>query len=147
VRMKQHPVRQAPERVVLASVLRELVALTARVVAVLQTNGVASDDEKEEVLKALETATAVMREVHQRSALLSEDVSLWKLSNVETGVKWQREGQELEYIVELATTMLGKLRNKEHITDREYFTLYRFWVQVVKQHEELYSRWETATKT
>lgn len=147
MKMKPQPVKQAPQRVVLASAIRELVEVTARVLAVLQTNAVASDDEKKEVEESLESATAVMREVLSRSAMLTEDVSLWKLSDIEMGTKWERQGQDIEYIVELATVALGRLRNKGHITQREYLTLYRFWLQVVVQHEALYDRWTKATNT
>lgn len=147
MKMKPQPVKKLPQRVVLESVIQELVAVTMKVVAVMQTSSVASDDEKEEVEKALESATAVMREVLGRSQMLKEDVSLWKLSDIEMMTKWERQGQDIEWIVEMASVMLGKLRNKGHIDQKTYNTLYRFWLMLVRQHEEMYDRWVRATKT
>ena len=147
MKMKPQPVKKVPQRVVLEAVIQELVAVTMKVGAVMETSSVASDDEKEAVEKGLETATAVMREVLSRSQVLKEDVSLWKLSDIETGTKWERQGQDIEWMVEMASVMLGRLRNKGHIDQRTYNTLYRFWLQVVVQHEALYNRWNRATNT
>lgn len=144
MRMKKQPPKKLPQGVALENAIHELLAVTLKIASVLNTSSVASDAEREEVEKSLEKVTAVMREVLSRTSQLTEDVSLYKLNDIETGTKWKGEGQNLEWVVEMASVMLGRLRNKGHISLRTYHTLYRFWLQVVVQHEQLYDRWERA---
>jgi hypothetical protein len=145
--MKQPPVKVAPERVVMASAIKDLQGTTARCVSAMSRSKVASDDEREDVTDSLEKATAVMQEVLGRASLLREDVSLWKLDEIEMETKWQGQETEVGWIVEMASVMLGRMKQKGHITEKEYQTLYRFWGQVVVQHEALYRRWAAARKS
>lgn len=147
MKMKQPPIKATPERVVMASAIKDLQGTTARCVSAMSRSKVASDDEREEVADSLEKATAVMQEVLGRVSLLREDASLWKMDEIEMQTKWEGQESEIGWIVEMASVMLGRLKQKGHITEKEYQTLYRFWGQVVVQHEALYRRWVSASKS
>jgi hypothetical protein len=76
-----------------------------------------------------------------------ENSELFQMDDVQLATKLESQEQDISHLVSLASTMLDKLRQKQHITDKEHETLMRYWLSLPEQHQRLIDRWETARDT
>ena len=115
---------------------------------VVLANPVASEEEKEDVKKLMKDAFTTFEKIQKRTEkVLRENSELYKMDDIEIGVKWDSQGQDIPYMVEIATTMLSRMHQLRHIGEDEYLTLRRFWLQVPVEHQRLVGMWDKATNT
>jgi hypothetical protein len=143
------PEPPAPNRVVQ---IREAVGLfrkvATRIARIVQQSRIASADEKKEIATGLRDVLEALEELERRTTkvLVRENSELYKLSEISLGVKWDRQSQDLEYMVALGTTMLEKLYMKKYLTDDEYLSLRAFWMQTIPEHDRLAKLWSKANQ-
>jgi hypothetical protein len=117
---------------------------------VLQQNPVISSDELKEAGRKLVDVKHIIAGVLNRTVKLKpivENSELFQMDDVQLATKLESQEQDISYVVALASTMLDKLRQKQHITDKEHETLMRYWLSLPEQHQRLIDRWEIARDT
>jgi len=115
----------------------------------LQMNPVVSDDERESIRSNCEDMIETLTEVLSRTvqSLDESSTEFAKMDDIELGTKFERQQQDIDYIVDAATCILEKLYNYEHITPREHKVLGRYFRSWPKQHQLLVNRWNRARNT
>lgn len=136
--------KKKPEAVDLKRLVKAFQVVSMALVSALKDTPVTSEDELETVTQnvqdTLEMATAVL----SRVLSLSEGSEMARLDDIELGVKLDREQQQVLYLVDIATTMLDRLYNLRHISQKEYLSLSRYWRSIPVQHHLLVERWAKA---
>ena len=111
----------------------------------LRTNTIISEEELETVVSNSADTLEVLQNVLGRTLQsLNESSDLHRLTDIELGVKFDREQSEVLYVVDVASVMLERLYNLRHITPKEYQSLSRYWRSIPAQHQLLLERWEKA---
>jgi hypothetical protein len=85
-----------------------------------------------------------MKAILTRAALVNEDRTMWMEDEIKLGLQFGATREELSYAAEIASVMLAKLRQSRHLTTRQHSVLARFWDEILRQHDDLTSRWDAA---
>jgi hypothetical protein len=111
-------------------------------------NPVVSDDERESIRSNCEDMLETLTEVLSRTVQSLDEGSseFARMNDIELGTKFERQQDEVNFLTDVATSMLEKLYNYQHITEREYKVLGRYFRSWPVQHQLLVKRWDMATK-
>jgi hypothetical protein len=138
------PPKKKPEAVDLKRLLHAFQVVGNGLIKALKENHVVSDDELETVTSNVEDTIETVTEVLSRVLSLTESTDLHRLDDIDLGVKWEREQPDVLYTVDIATVLLERLRNLQHITPKEHEVLGRYWRSIPVQHQKLLERWDRA---
>lgn len=148
MQLHKKPITRTPSTQRLQRLVKVFQLITTSLERELHTNAVISDDERESILtnceETIETLTAVLSRV---LSLDEGSTEFAKMDDIELGTKFERQQQDIDYIVDAATCILEKLYNYEHITPREHKVLGRYFRSWPKQHQLLVNRWNRARNT
>jgi BioD-like phosphotransacetylase family protein len=150
MKLKKPIPEKQPVQTALYDALRKFLGASKELMTVLQQNPVISSDELKEAGRKLVDVKHIIAGVLNRTVKLKpivENSELYSASDIELATKLESQEQEVSYLVSIASTMLDKLRQKQHITDKEHDTLMRYWMSLSEQHQRLIDRWETARNT
>jgi hypothetical protein len=150
MKLKKPIPEKQPVQTALYDALRNFLGASRQLMTVLQQNPVISSDELKEAGRKLVDVKHIIAGVLNRTGKVRpivENSELYALDDIELAVKLERQEQDISHLVSLASTMLDKLRQKQHITDKEHDTLIRYWMSLPEQHQRLIDRWETARDT
>jgi hypothetical protein len=150
MKLKKPSPEKQPVQTALYDALRNFLGASRQLMTVLQQNPVKSDSEMKEAGKKLVDVKHIIIGVLNRTVAvkpISENSELFQMDDVQLATKLESQEQDISYLVSLASTMLDKLRQKQHITDKEHDTLMRYWLSLPEQHQRLIDRWETARDT
>ena len=147
MRLKKPTLEKTPVQTALYDALRKFLFASRELMTVLQQNPVISSDELKEAGRKLVDVKHIIVGVLNRTGKVRpivENSELYSASDIELATKLESQEQEVSYLVSIASCMLDKLRQKQHITDKEHDTLMRYWLSLPEQHQRLIDRWETA---
>jgi len=150
MKLKKSIPEKTPVQTALYDALRKFLGASKELMTVLQANPVISSDELKEAGRKLLDVKHIIAGVLNRTGKVRpivENSELYAQSDTQLTVKLESQEQDISYLVGIATTMLDKLRQKQHITEKEYDTLMRYWLSLPEQHQRLIDRWETARNT
>ena len=139
-----------PAQKLLYDALRKFLGASRELMLVLQHNPVISSDELKEAGRKLVDVKHIIAGVLNRTGKVRpivENSELFQMDDVQLATKFESQEQDISYLVALASTLLDKLQQKQHITDKEHDTLTRYWLSLPEQHQRLIDRWETARNT
>jgi hypothetical protein len=150
--MKLHKptLEKEPAQKLLYDALRKFLGSSRELILILKQNPVISSDELKESGRKLVDVKHIITGVLNRTVKVKpivENSELYSASDVELATKLESQEQEVSYLVSIASCMLDKLRQKQHITEKEHDTLIRYWMSIPEQHQRLIDRWETARDT
>jgi hypothetical protein len=150
--MKLHePIpEKEPAQKLLYDALRKFLGSSRELILILKQNPVISSDELKESGRKLVDVKHIIIGVLNRTGKVKpivENSELFQMDDVQLATKLESQEQDISHLVALASTMLDKLRQKQHITDKEHDTLMRYWLSLPEQHQRLIDRWETARDT
>jgi len=137
------PAKAKPTAAQIKKLLRAHQLVSAALVSALKENNVVSADELESVANNAQDTTDTVTDVLSRVLSLTES-DLRRMDDIELGVSFQRQQNEILYVVDSAVAMLDRLRNLQHIGDSDYRILLKFWRAVPVEHQRLLDRWEKA---
>ncbi len=144
MRTKKEPPRTKPSVEVLRKAIILLQKTTAVLVSAVSRTAVASDDERKAIDDGLNEVMETMKAILTRAALVNEDRTMWMEDEIKLGLQFGATREELSYAAEIASVMLAKLRQSRHLTTRQHSVLARFWDEILRQHDDLTSRWDAA---
>lgn len=145
MKLYKPPKPQKPQAKDLKRLVRAFELVTNTLNDVLRTNTVISKDELDSVVSNSSDTLEVLRGVLSRTVLsLSESSELSRLDDVQLGVKFDRQQNEVLYLTDVATALLDRLFNLRHISEKQYHSLDRYWRSIPAQHQLLLDRWEKA---
>jgi hypothetical protein len=150
MRLKKPTLEKTPVQTALYDALRKFLFASRELMTVLQQNPVISSDELKEAGRKLVDVKHIIVGVLNRTGKVRpivENSELYSASDIELATKLESQEQEVSYLVSIASCMLDKLRQKQHITDKEHDILMRYWLSLPEQHQRLIDRWETARNT
>ena len=147
MKLKKPTPEKEPFQKVLYDALRKFLGTSRELMTVLQQNPVISSDELKEAGRKLVDVKHIIAGVLQRTGKVRpivENSELYALGDIELATKLESQEQEVSHLVAIATTLLDRLRQNQHITDREFAVLNKFWMQLPVEHQRLLERWEVA---
>jgi hypothetical protein len=117
---------------------------------VLQKNPIASADELKDSGRKLVDVKHIVVGVLNRTVKVKpivENSELYEMDDIQLAVKLSVQENDISHLVALATTALDRLRQNQHISEREFAVLNRFWMQLPVEHQRLLERWDEARDT
>ena len=150
MRLKKPTPEKTPVQTALYDALRKFLLASRELMTVVQQNPVISSDELKEAGRKLVDVKHIIAGVLNRTGKVRpivENSELFQMDDVQLATKLESQEQDISYLVSLASCMLDKLRQKQHITEKEHDTLMRYWLSLPEQHQRLIDRWETARDT
>jgi hypothetical protein len=139
------PKKKTPEVADLKRVVHAFQVVSTALVTLLRANPVVSEDELETVTGNVEDTLETVKDVLSRVLSLSESTELHRMSEIDLSVKFSRQQEDVLYLVDMATVMLERLRNLQHISGKQHAVLERYWRSVPVQHAYLDELWSTAS--
>lgn len=136
--------KKSPQAVSLKRLVQGFRLVTTAIVSTLRTNKVVSEDELKSVVDGVQDVIETVNKVLTRTLSLSEVTEFGRMGDVELGVKLERQQPDILYLVDTATTILERLYNLRHITDREHSVLSKYFRSLPVEHQRLVDRWEKA---
>ena len=150
MKIKEPTPEKQPVQTALYDALRNFLGASRELMTVLQQNPVISSDELKDAGRKLVDVKHIIAGVLNRTGKVRpivENSELYALSDSKLVVKLEGQEQDISYLVGIASTMLDKLLQKQHITQNEHKILMRYWLSLPEQHQRLIDRWEIARNT
>ena len=147
MKLKKSIPDKTPVQTALYDALRKFLGASKELMTVLQQNPVISFDELKEAGRKLVDVKHIITGVLQRTVKvrsIAENSEFYALDDIELAVKLERQEQEVSLITVIAITALDRLRQNQHISEREFSVLNKFWMQLPVEHQRLLERWEVA---
>jgi hypothetical protein len=150
MKLKKPIPEKQPVQTALYDALRKFLFASRELMTVLQQNPVISSDELKEAGRKLVDVKHIIAGVLHRTEKVRpivENSELFQMDDIQLAVKLSAQENDLSLLVALATTALDRLRQNQHISEREFAVLNRFWMQLPVEHQRLLERWELARDT
>jgi hypothetical protein len=138
---------KTPVQTALYDALRKFLGASKELMTVLQQNPVISSDELKEAGRKLVDVKHIVVGVLNRTVKVKpivENSELYAMDDIQLAVKLGSQENDISHLVALATTALDRLLQTQHITEREFAVLNKFWMQLPVEHQRLLERWEVA---
>jgi hypothetical protein len=147
--MKLHkPIpEKEPAQKLLYDALRKFLGSSRELILILKQNPVISSDELKESGRKLVDVKHIITGVLNRTGKVRpivENSELYSASDVELATKLESQEQEVSYLVAIATTVLARMAQTQHITEREFEVLNKYWLQLPIELRRLSERFEVA---
>ena len=136
------PPKKKPEAVDLKRLVHGFQLVSTALVSALKANHVVSDDELESVINNVQDTLETVSHVLSRVLSLTESTDLHRMDKVELSVKFNRQQNDILYMVDIASVMLDRLYNLQYIGEKDHETLTRYWRSIPREHQRLLERWE-----
>jgi hypothetical protein len=147
MKLKKPISEKQPVQKALYDALRNFLGASRQLLTVLQQNPVKSDSEMKEAGKKLVDVKHLIIGVLNRTGAvkpIAENSELFAMDDIQLAVKLSAQENDISLLVALATTALDRLRQNQHISEREFAVLNRFWMQLPVEHQRLLERWDEA---
>ena len=138
---------KTPVQMALYDALRKFLGASRELMTVLQANPVTSSDELKEAGRKLVDVKHIIAGVLNRTGKVRpivENSELYAMDDIELAVKLESQEQEVSYLVSIVSNVLDRLLQNQHISEREFAVLNKFWMQLPIEHQRLLERWEVA---
>ena len=147
MKLKKTIPEKQPVQTALYDALRNFLGASRQLLTVLQQNPVKSDSEMKEAGKKLVDVKHLIIGVLNRTGAvkpIAENSELFAMDDIQLAVKLSAQENDISHLVALASTALDRLRQNQHISEREFAVLNKFWMQLPVEHQRLLERWEVA---
>ena len=147
MKLKKPTPDKEPVQTVLYDALRKFLSASRELMLVLKQNPVISSDELKESGRKLVDVKHIIVGVLNRTGKVRpivENSELYAMDDIQLAVKLGSQENDISHLVALATTVLDRLLQTQHITEREFAVLNKFWMQLPVEHQRLLERWEVA---
>jgi len=147
MKLKKSTPEKTPVQTALYDALRKFLGASKELMTVLQQNPVISSDELKDAGRKLVDVKHIIAGVLNRTGKVRpivENSELYGLNDIQLAVKLSAQENDISHLVALATTALDRLRQNQHISEREFAVLNKFWMQLPVEHQRLLEWWEVA---